>query len=244
MREFIQFLGCGDAFASGGRFHTCFYVSDHKFHFLIDFGATSLTALKRYRVPEVDSILITHFHGDHIGGLPYFFLHEEFVRKRQSPLKIIGPVGLQNKVEQLTELLYPGTRTSGFGFYIDFMEYTEGAALSTGPLQISAYKVIHATGVNPHALRITFNGKIITYSGDTEWTGALVDAAEKADLFICDCNFFDTLAPNHLSHQTILAHQAQITARKIILTHMGDEMLKNLEHARFDYAEDGKIVEL
>ena len=70
----LQFIGCGDALGSGGRFNTCFHVTGGDANFLIDCGASSLSALKRFGVARetIDLVLITHFHGDHIGGLKDF----------------------------------------------------------------------------------------------------------------------------------------------------------------------------
>ena len=49
----MQFVGCGDAFGSGGRFNTCFHVSGERINFLIDCGASSLPALKRLDAEEM-----------------------------------------------------------------------------------------------------------------------------------------------------------------------------------------------
>lgn len=244
MKDYLQFLGCSDAFASGGRFQTCFYVSTINHNFLIDFGATSLIALKKYQIPEIDTILLTHFHGDHYGGLPYFLLHEKFVSKRQKPLKLVGPEGLKIRVTDLMEVLYPGTHPSGLNFEVQFIEYSEGQNLAVGPLLIKAYKVIHTKDACPHALRIAFNKKVIAYSGDTEWTDVLPELAENADLFICECNFYDSIVANHLSYKTIVAHQNEFTCKKLVLTHMGDEVLNQLNKLQYEPAEDGKIIEL
>ena len=88
----LRFVGCGDAFGSGGRNNTCFHVSGERINFLIDCGASSLPALKRQNVArdEVKLILITHFHGDHFGGLPFLLLDAQFTR-RARPLVIAGP---------------------------------------------------------------------------------------------------------------------------------------------------------
>jgi ribonuclease BN (tRNA processing enzyme) len=69
----LRFVGCGDALGSGGRFNTCFHVTGDSVNFLIDCGASSLPALKRLGIAReaIDLILITHFHGDHFGGLPF-----------------------------------------------------------------------------------------------------------------------------------------------------------------------------
>ena len=64
----VQFVGCGDALGSGGRFNTCFHVTGDAANFLIDCGASSLVALKHFGIARepIDVILITHFHGDHL----------------------------------------------------------------------------------------------------------------------------------------------------------------------------------
>lgn len=68
----LQFLGCGDAFGSGGRFSTCFMVTGATTRFPIDCGASSLIAMKRFGVDpnSIEAVPITHLHGDHFGGLP------------------------------------------------------------------------------------------------------------------------------------------------------------------------------
>ena len=63
----LTFVGCGDAFGTGGRFNTCFYVEGDKTAFLIDCGATSMTAIRHHGIDPntIDTILLTHLHGDH-----------------------------------------------------------------------------------------------------------------------------------------------------------------------------------
>ncbi|MEN3347405.1 MAG: hypothetical protein V7632_1040 [Bradyrhizobium sp.] len=103
----LQFVGCGDAFGSGGRFNTCFHVAGARVNFLIDCGASSLPALKRLGIDRdaIDLILITHFHGDHFAGLPFFLLDAQFTR-RTRPLVIAGPAGIETKLPQVMEVMF------------------------------------------------------------------------------------------------------------------------------------------
>src|SRR5207302_8674683 len=96
----VRFLGCGDAFGSGGRFQTCFLVRSDTARFLIDCGASSLIAMNRFGVDpaEIDLILLSHLHGDHYGGLPFFLLDAQILRRRTRPLVIAGPPGLRKRL--------------------------------------------------------------------------------------------------------------------------------------------------
>lgn len=94
----LQFVGCGDAFGSGGRFNTCFHVTGERANCLIDCGVSSLIAMKKLgiRRNDIQAIFITHFHADHFGGLPFFLLDAQFLSKRTEPLLVAGPRGLED----------------------------------------------------------------------------------------------------------------------------------------------------
>jgi ribonuclease BN (tRNA processing enzyme) len=168
----LQFVGCGDALGSGGRYNTCFHVQGDHVNFLIDCGASSLPALKRLDIArdELDLILITHFHGDHFAGLPFLLLDAQFSR-RTRPLVIAGPQGIEQKLPQVMEALFE-------------------------------------------------------HSSQTK---------RRFDL---------SVVKNHLSLTTLEAHLAEIKPKRLILTHMSDDMLGQLDALRHTVAHDGMIVEL
>jgi ribonuclease BN (tRNA processing enzyme) len=107
----IQFLGSGDAFGSGGRFNTCILVEAAAGVFLIDCGASSLIAMRRFRVVpnRIGTIFISHLHGDHFGGLPFFILDAQLVSRRVEPLTIAGPPGLRQRLAEAMEAFFPGS---------------------------------------------------------------------------------------------------------------------------------------
>ena len=96
----LQFLGCGDAFGSGGQFNTCFHVTTGSTQFLVDCGASSMIAIRRFGVEPnaIEIIFITHLHGDHFGGLPFFVLDAQLVSRRTTPLTMAGPPGLRERL--------------------------------------------------------------------------------------------------------------------------------------------------
>lgn len=242
----IQILGSGDAFGSGGNFQTSFYIKGMDFHFLVDCGATSLISMKRYFISPsvIDTILLTHLHGDHFSGISFFLLDAFHVQKRQEPLHIIGPQGTEDKVFKALELFYPGVAPKDFSYYIKFKEYESFEEFQAGPLSIKAFPVVHAPGSNPHAFRIAFQNKILAFSGDTSWDDILYKVAEEADIFICECNFYETKNPNHLNYKELLQKKDTITCKKIVLNHLGDEMLSELRNIQLPIAEEGQVIEV
>jgi len=239
----ILFLGSGDAFGSGGRFQTCFHVRAEATQFLIDCGASSLIAMKRFGVDpsSLDIILLSHLHGDHFGGLPFLILDAQFSR-RTRPLVIAGPPGVEARVRDAMEVLFPGSSAVQRKFIVQFAELAEGSETVLGPLSVIPYRVVHPSGAPSFALRVTCEGKVIGYSGDTEWTDTLVQAARGADLFICEAYVFEKKIKYHLDYRTLMDRRTQLGCRRLMLTHMSDDMLQRLQGLDADWAEDGKRI--
>jgi len=93
-------------------------------------------------------------------------------------------------------------------------------------------------------VRVECEGKIIGYSGDTEWADALVEAARGTDLFICEAYFFEKNIKYHLAYRTLMEHRTQLGCRRLILTHISEDMLHRLQDLDVEWAEDGKCVVL
>lgn len=242
----VRFLGSGDAFGSGGRFQACIYVRSEAAGFLIDCGASSLIAMRRFGVNPslVDSILLTHLHGDHFGGLPFFLLEAQLISRRTRPLVVAGPPGLATRIREAMEVLFPGSSRTQQKFTTEFVELCDQTPTALGSLLVTPYSVIHPSGAPAYALRIECGGKVIAYSGDTEWTDSLIQAAQGADLFICEAYFFEKRIKYHLDYQTVMEHRRELGCRRLILTHMNDDMLGRLQGTDTECAEDGKRIVL
>lgn len=241
----LQFIGSGDAFGSGGRFNTCFHVESADTNFLIDCGASSLVAMKRVPVDRnaIDLILVTHFHLDHFGGVPFFVLDAQLLAKRTRPLTIAGPAGLPGWYDRLFAATFPGERK--LPFELRLQEMAIGALNRVAGLAITPFQVRHDERAGPClAYRIELEGKILCYSGDTEWTDVLIDAARGADLFICECYTFDRVVRAHLAFSTLREKLPLIGAKRVILTHMSEDVLSRTAALAFETATDGKVVTL
>jgi ribonuclease BN (tRNA processing enzyme) len=242
----IRFLGSGDAFGSGGRLHTCIHVHSEDATFLIDCGASSLITMKRFGIDpaSIDAVLVTHLHGDHFGGIPFLVLDAQFVSRRTRPLTVAGPPDLQRRVHDAMEVLFPGSSRVRRRFSLEFIELPEGEAIDIGALTVTPYGVVHPSGAPAYALRVECGGKVVSYSGDTEWTDSLLRAARGADLFVCEAYFFERKVPYHLDYRTLMAHRAQLGCRRLILTHMSEDILRRLGEVEVEWAEDDKLLAL
>jgi ribonuclease BN (tRNA processing enzyme) len=242
----VRFLGSGDAFGSGGRFQTCIYVRSETTHVLIDCGASSLIAMKRFGVDPllVDTILLSHLHGDHFGGVPFFIMEAHYELRRRKPLVVVGPPGLEARILETMELLYPDSSQMDTTFPLEFVELTDKTTAKVGSLVVTPYTVVHPSGAPSYALRIALGDRILAYSGDTEWTDALIPAARGADLFVCECFSPEKRGGYHLNYQTLMDHRTELECHKLILTHMNEDMLRRLGSLDVEGAEDGKIVVL
>jgi ribonuclease BN (tRNA processing enzyme) len=241
----LRFVGCGDAFGSGGRSNTCFHVTGAAANFLIDCGASSLPALKRLDIDRsaIDLILITHFHGDHFAGLPFFLLDAQFSR-RTRPLVIAGPQGIEARLTQVMEALFEHSSSTKQRFELSVAELTPEQASSFGAVKVTPYPVVHGASGGPFlGLRIEAEGRVVAYTADTEWTETLIPLARGADLFIAEAYMYEKLVKNHLSLKTLEQHLPEIGAKRVVLTHMSDDMLGRLDTLSHAAAHDGLVVE-
>lgn len=241
----LQFVGTGDAFGSGGRFNTCLHVIGGGTNFLIDCGASSLIALKRLGIDRnaIDLILLTHYHADHCGGVPFFMLDAQFVARRTRPLTIAGPPPVKEWFSQLMETAFAGSSRSAKAFEVSIVEVVPDAPWRFKDVEIRSARVRHGTPPESyHGYRVAADGKILAYSGDTEWTESLVALGRDADLFVSEAYVYDKPVPMHLAYRQLVAQLSQIRPKRLIITHMSDDMLCRGDAVTHETAHDGMIV--
>lgn len=240
----VRFIGSGDAFGSGGRFQACILVEHDGFRALVDCGATSLVALKRASIDPgtIDAVIVTHYHGDHSGGVPYLILDGQFA-KRTRALVIAGPPPAQQRIRTLFEAALPTSSSTAQTFGPRYLDLgSEPTAI--GPLAVTALAVDHLPETEPRGLRISVGGRGIAYTGDTAWCDALPKLADASDLLIAECYTFTKAVARHLSHADLIAHRAELRTKRIVLTHAGPEALSHRSELAWELADDGVEIEL
>ena len=244
----LTIVGCGDAFGSGGRFNTCFWLETAKTTLLVDCGATSPVALKTRNLDfdRVEGVVLSHLHGDHFGGLPFLLLEAQLLTRRKRPLTIAGPPGTRDRIMAALEVFFPGATANQWRFPLEIVEIVPGEPADILGHTVETTEVVHRSGAPSTAVRITDGARSFAYSGDTEWTDALVQVAAGADLFVVECYAYQGRFPGHLSWETIEARLPQLRARRIMVTHMSSLMLEHrheVARAGLLVARDGEVIE-
>lgn len=242
----LHVLGCGDAFGSGGRNNSAYLVEAGERVFLLDCGPATLPAMKRagFDSRRLDAIFLSHLHGDHCGGVPFFFVDCLYENPRDRPLHVAGPAGTEEKVEALFQLMYgdPDKAKKLPPTLFHLLEPEKRKTILG--IEVFPFRVPHQVREISLSLKVSYQGKQILYSGDSAWTDIFVAHARGVDLFLCECSFFDRETANHMSYQKIQQNLPRLECKRIVLTHMGEEMLARRREVQVPLAEDGMVIEI
>jgi len=244
----LTIAGSGDAFGSGGRFNTCFFLETVKGVLLVDCGASALIAMKASGLDasRIDAIILSHLHGDHFGGLPFLLLDAQFLAGRERPLLVAGPPGTRKRMEEAQEMFFPRSSRNKWRFGLDVREMELQHETNLLGHSVRTAEVLHYSGAPSTAVRVSDGERTFAYSGDTQWTDALTPIADGADLFIVECYAYSGDPPGHLTWTVLRPRLKELLAKRIMLTHMNPTMLERLDEARAAgvlIAEDGAILE-
>ena len=238
----VVFVGTSDAFGAGGRRQSAILLRAGSGTLLLDCGATTGSGLDALRIErnEIDSILVSHFHADHFAGIPLLLLAMLYQDRRARPLRIAGPRGIERRVRELATAMGHGLEHRPFEFRIEFEEIGPGATLELGPVRARAFATHHTPDSHPHGFVLESAGSRIAYSGDTGWFDGLPRAVAGSHLFISECTYRRASFEYHLSLETLEARRADFDCGRIVLTHLGAEMVDR--RCSFETADDGLRV--
>lgn len=151
----ICLLGTGGMMPLPYRWLTSMMARCKGSNLLIDCGEGTQIALKEkgWSPKPIDVICFTHYHADHISGLPGLLLTMGNA-ERTEPLLLIGPKGLERVVSALR------TIAPELPFELRFLELTESQeSIESGPYVIDAFRVNHNVICYGYSIRIQRTGR-------------------------------------------------------------------------------------
>lgn len=248
--------GSGDAFNGAGRGHSCYWIErGAAAPIMVDFGATALMALERLHLDprRLSAVLVTHPHGDHIGGLAFLAIDACFHRPRTEPLRIFGPPGLSGRFETLLRACYPSLLERDEPLPFEFAEIDPGAEVVLDDIRVRPFAGEHGSGVGGalgYRLQVGPGGPVLVFSGDTEMTDALLAAANGADVLVAECSALEGPAPGHCSWSEWRRALPGLDVGRVLLTHLPEAVRRAvpgelpLPGPPVELAEDGRVIDL
>ena len=242
----VVFVGTSDAFGAGGRRQAAIVVRGPEGGVLLDCGPATTQGLNAVGVArdEIDAVLVSHFHGDHFGGIPVLLLACLYEDERTRPLRIAGPVGVEARVREAARALGFGLEHREWSFEFHFDELETGQEKRIGPVAVRTFQTHHQPESCPHGMVVNTGDRQIAYSGDTGWFDGLPDCVKGADLFICECTLCKAEFEFHLSLEELSDQRGRIDVGRVVLTHLGPEMRERRGGTAFELADDGLSIRL
>ena len=236
-------VGCSPAWPNPGGAQSGYLIEEAGVRILLDCGPGVLAKLReREHWPVVDAIAITHFHLDHWGDLVPWVWGAQFgpAHDLERPHLWLPPDGAQVLREIGQRLGRPDMFEAAFVVH----EFERGTPFTVGGVEVTALKVLHYD-LDAYGFRVSANGTVLAYSGDSGPSDALEELARDADLFVCEATLE---APNpeggtrgHLAADEAEAAFRRSGAKRLLLTHRPEERLLD---PRYEQVHDGYELDL
>jgi ribonuclease Z len=220
----VTLLGTGCPPAVMNRFGPSTLVEVGSQKFVVDAGRGALQRIVQLGVPwqQVQGVLLTHLHSDHVVGFPDLWLTGWLIAPgRSTPLQVWGPSGTSQMMSHL-ELAYEydvririeNDRASAEGAMLRPQDVGEGVVWDEGGVRITAFEVDHAPVRPALGYRFDYAGYAVVLSGDTRKSDNLIRHARGVDLLV-----HEVFVPETLQRAGVPAERA----RNIIDYHLTPE---------------------
>jgi ribonuclease Z len=199
----VTLLGTGCPPAVMNRFGPSTLVEAGGQKFLFDAGRGVLQRLVQLGVrwQDVQGVLLTHLHSDHVVGFPDLWLTGWLIAPgRNVPLAVWGPSGTAQMMSHLEQAYEYDIRVrvtndgvSSAGVMLRAQDVGEGVVSDRGGVKITAFEVDHAPVKPALGYRIDYAGRSVVLSGDTRFSENLIRHAQGVDVLVHEVFVPETL---------------------------------------------------
>ncbi|MEV6815150.1 MBL fold metallo-hydrolase [Micromonospora sp. NPDC051296] len=207
--------GCG-AWPEAGQACSGYLVEHDGFTLLVDVGyATVPRLLERVSQDQVDAVFVSHGHPDHCADLNPLLRSRAL---RDDPPKPLPVYALPGALDAVLALDRPGMLDATYVLH----EFTAGSRLDIGPFRAETRLLPHWV---PNAgVRLTVDGRVLAYTGDSGPSPEVVALARDADLLLAEATFVDEVPEDSrrdLSSARQVGRQAEDAGvGQLLLTHL------------------------
>ena len=235
----ITVLGKSPSWPDAGGACSGYLVEDGDTCLLLDCGSGVFAQLRAVRdYLGVDAVVISHMHADHFFDIvPFACALTYGPRSHPTVPELLLPPGGR---EALVALARAGSQDGAIGDAFRIREYDPQAGETVGGLRLRFQAVPHF--IPTHAVEISAGGGArFTFGADHGPSDELVEFARETDLLMLEATLAEaarTDRPGHLTAAQAGEHAADAGARRLVLTHISDELDADaaLDAARRAYA--------
>lgn len=261
----IEFLGTGSAFVLGeenfqSNIIVAVEVNGETKRLLIDAGTSIAEALNmaEYKPQDIEAVLITHLHADHVGGVEYIAFKNYF---EQFPFGVKKPIllGEGNMLDAGWNttwkggMKYLGDKTATLETYFEVNGLYEKEIYNFHGVEISIFETKHCEDFDgdfkSYGVKIVNDGLVMVVSGDCKWDPeGMKDLYEEADIIFHDCEIAEYPNSVHAQYNQLKTLPDEIRA-KMALYHYSTkggtiELPAAVEDGFIGFLERGSVIEL
>lgn len=221
----VKFLGTGEA-CDPDRRNTSLLLEENGCLHLLDCGFTSAQALLNLeRAERLETVWISHFHGDHFLGLPQLLL-DFHLKKRELPLTIYSGTEPEEKVIAALQLAYPGVHEK-LCYPLRFQKLIPGDTMTYGDLIFQSAPMSHSQP--SFCIRVNLGSKALFYSGDGKPTLEAVKLMKNCDVVIHEAYTMSPRMPSHFSIEECILLAQELEIPQLALLHLSVQTRMQLE---------------
>jgi ribonuclease BN (tRNA processing enzyme) len=237
----LTIVGCSPAWPNPGGAQSG-YLLEGPARLLLDCGPGVLAKLRQESPwPELDAIVISHFHLDHWGDLvPWVWGSRYGPGRDLPPVELHVPPGGRTFLASLAGQFGGGPDMFDQAFAIH--EYAVGTANEIAGFEVVPHPMRHYS-IDTYGFRVSDGRATLAYSADSAPDGGLVELARDADLFLCEATLavWEPEPRGHLSLAEAESAFAESGARRLLVTHRPRELPVT---DGVELAQDGLELEL